>query len=158
MEHKSIAQALIHGKGFTFGDWGYYGPTSVQSPPFPFLLASMYEIFGADSPARWLASRCQPSLFCHHVHECHCRRRAGLVDLLAMTKTLGGTPLAGAHRCGFLVALWPTQIYAARFVQAVSLITCGLAAIIYPLLQSRSHWERLVTMGGIQFHRRPGYV
>src|ERR1700690_4347264 len=51
MEHRSVALSLVHGTGFSFGDWGYYGPSSVQSPPFPFLLATMYKIFGETTPA-----------------------------------------------------------------------------------------------------------
>jgi 4-amino-4-deoxy-L-arabinose transferase-like glycosyltransferase len=55
---------------------------------------------------------------------------AGLVWLTyAMTRTLGGTPLAGLI-AALLVAIWPTQIYSARFVQAVEMITCGVAGMI----------------------------
>jgi 4-amino-4-deoxy-L-arabinose transferase-like glycosyltransferase len=55
---------------------------------------------------------------------------AGLVFLTyQMTRTLGGTPLAALIAAG-LVTLWPSQIYAARFVQAIALITCGLVGMI----------------------------
>jgi hypothetical protein len=129
MEHRSIALALVHGKGFTFGDWGYYGPTSVQSPPFPFLLAGMYEVFHAvDAHGNFIKPNEEKAYFAIMVLNAFAG--AGLVLLTyQMTRTLGGTPLAGLIAAG-LVAVWPSQIYAARFVQAISMITCGLVGMI----------------------------
>ena len=129
MEHKPIAQALVHGKGFTFGDWKYYGPTSAQSPPFPFLLASMYEIFGSvDSNGQFIKPHEENAYIAILV--INALAGAGLVLLTyQMTRTLGGTALAGLIAAG-LVAIWPSQIYAARFVQAIALITCGLVGMI----------------------------
>jgi hypothetical protein len=128
MEHRSIAQALVNGKGFTFGDWGYYGPTSVQSPPFPFLLAAMFKLFHAVGPdGQFIKSGEQHAYMAILVLNAFAG--AALVWLTyAMTRTLGGTPLAGLIAAG-LVAVWPSQIYAARFVQAVSFITCGVVAV-----------------------------
>jgi hypothetical protein len=139
MEHKSIALSLVHGTGFTFGDWGYYGPTSVQSPPFPFLLAGMYEIFGTDEPHDGTLHGANRAYFAIMVMNAFAG--ALLVWLtFTMTRTIGGTPLAAIIAAG-LVAIWPTQIYAARFVQAVTFITCGLAAMIIL-------YNRALTTGG----------
>jgi MFS family permease len=129
MEHRPIAQALVHGKGFTFGDWKYYGPTSAQSPPFPFLVAGMYEIFDAVGPDGQFIKPNENKAYIA-ILVINALAGAGLVFLTyQMTRTLGGTPLA-ALIASALVALWPTQIYAARFVQAIALITCGLMGMI----------------------------
>ncbi len=128
MEHKSIALSLVSGSGFSFGDWGYYGPSSVQSPPFPFLLASMYKVFGTETPpdgslhganAAYLAIMLLNAL-----------AGAALVWLTyLMARTLGSTALAGLIAAA-AVAIWPSQIYSARAVQAISLITCSVAAMV----------------------------
>jgi 4-amino-4-deoxy-L-arabinose transferase-like glycosyltransferase len=128
MEHRTIARSLVHGTGFTFSNFGYYGPSSVQSPPFPFLLAGMYEIFGADEPADGSLTGANRAYFAIMILNAFAGALLVWLTYL-MTRTLGGTPLAGLIAAG-LVAIWPTQIYAARFVQAVSFITCGLAAMI----------------------------
>jgi hypothetical protein len=148
MEHKSIAQALVNGNGFRFGDWNYYGPTSVQSPPFPFLLAGMFKLFHAVGPDGQFVTLETPRYGPHgqvigviketpgldHSYMAimflNALAGAGLVWLTyLMTRIFGGTPLAGLIAAA-LVAFWPSQIYAARFVQAVSLITTGLVGMI----------------------------
>jgi hypothetical protein len=135
MEHKSIAQALVNGKGFTFGDWGYYGPTSVQSPPFPFLLAAMFKLFHAVGPDGQLIKAGSEHAYMAII-VMNAFAGAALVWLTyLMTRTLGGTALAGLIAAG-LVAVWPSQIYAARFVQAVSFITCGVVGITILYYQS----------------------
>jgi len=135
MEHPSIARALINGKGVTFGDWNYYGPTSVQSPPFPFLLAGMFKAFHAvDANGNLIQSHAQHAYMAMLL--LNAIAGAGLVWLVyLLTRTIGGTPLAGLI-AGLLVAIWPTQIYSARFVQAVAMITCGLAGMIILYYQS----------------------
>ena len=133
MEHRSIAMSLVAGTGFSFSNFGYYGPSSVQSPLFPFLLAGMYKTFhavdfDADHRPHLIPDREQKAYLTIMVM--NALAGALLVWLTyLMTRTLGGTPLAGLI-AGGLVAVWPTQIYAARFVQAVVFITCGLAAMI----------------------------
>ncbi len=128
MEHKSIALSLVHGTGFTFGDWGYYGPTSVQSPPFPFLLAGLFKAFGTTVPAHGELAGANRAYFA--VMVLNAVAGAGLVYLTyAAARTVGAVPLAAVAAAG-LVAVWPTQVYAARFVQAISVITCGLMAMV----------------------------
>jgi hypothetical protein len=132
MEHKTIATALAGGKGFTFGDWGYYGPTAVQSPPYPFLLAGAFKAFGAVTinakgeavliPAKaehaYLAMLILNALVCGVL----------VWATYLLVKTIGGSTTT-AVLAAALVAFWPTQIYAARAVQAISLITLGLTGM-----------------------------
>jgi 4-amino-4-deoxy-L-arabinose transferase-like glycosyltransferase len=128
MEHRSIALSLVNGWGFSFGDFGYYGPSSVQSPPFPFLLAGMFKIFGVDTPADGSLHGANRAYFA--IMAINALAGAGLVWLTyLLTRTLGGTAMTGLFAAG-AVALWPSQIYAARHVQAISLITCSLVGMI----------------------------
>jgi hypothetical protein len=129
MEHKPIAQALVNGKGFTFGDWKYYGPTSAQSPPFPFLLASMYKLFGSlDAEGKFIKPAEENAYIAILV--INALAGAALVFLTyQMTRTIGGNATAALIAAG-LVAIWPSQIFACRFVQAIALITCGLMGMV----------------------------
>jgi Dolichyl-phosphate-mannose-protein mannosyltransferase len=128
MEHRSVALSLVHGTGFSFGDWGYFGPTSVQSPPFPFLLAGMYKIFGDTAPADGSLADANVAYFA--IMMINALAGAALVYLTyAMARTLGGSVLTGLLAAA-AVSIWPSQVYAARHVQAISLITCGLAGSI----------------------------
>lgn len=119
MEHKAIALYLINGEGFRFNDWGLSQITSVQSPPFPYLLAASYAFFGEDSNASYIA-----------VMLLNAALGAGTCWLTcAMTRALRGSATVGLIAAA-LVAVWPTQIYATTFVQAVTFITfCSLAVI-----------------------------
>jgi len=128
MEHRSIALSLVHGTGFSFGDWGYFGPTSVQSPPFPFLLAGMYKIFGDTTPTDGSLTDANVAYFA--IMMLNALAGAAVVWLTyAMARTLGGSVLTGLLAAA-AVAIWPSQVYAARHVQAISLITAGLAGSI----------------------------
>jgi 4-amino-4-deoxy-L-arabinose transferase-like glycosyltransferase len=128
MEHRSIAVSIETGKGFSFGDWGYFGPTSVQSPPFPFLLAGMFKIFGDTTPADGSLQDANVAYFA--IMMINALAGAGLVWLTyAMARTLGGSTIT-AILAAVAVSIWPTQVYAARHVQAISLITCSLAASV----------------------------
>ncbi len=128
IEHKSVALSLVHGYGFAFGDWGYFGPSSVQSPPFPFLLAGMYKIFGDQAPANGSLTGANRAYFA--IMLLNCLGGAALVGLTYwMTRTMGGGPLAGLLAAA-AVAIWPSQVYAARHVQAIVLISVLLVASI----------------------------
>jgi 4-amino-4-deoxy-L-arabinose transferase-like glycosyltransferase len=128
MEHRSIAISLVNGWGFSFGDFGYYGPSSVQSPPFPFLLAAMFKIFGVDTPTDGSLHGANLAYFAIMV--INAVAGAALVWLTyLLARTLGATVLA-ALLAAAAVAVWPSQVYAARHVQAISLITCSVAAMI----------------------------
>src|SRR5205085_1229642 len=56
MEHRAIAMNIVSGEGFTFSDFNYYGPTSAQSPPYPYFLALLFKVFGADTPQAYIAA------------------------------------------------------------------------------------------------------
>ena len=128
MEHRSIAFSLVNGQGFSFGDWGYYGPTSVQSPPYPLLLAALFKIFAHGSPVGDNTPGVATAYFVAML--INCIAGAGLVWLVyVLTKTLGGTPTA-ALIAAALTAIWPTQIYVARHAQAIELIICAMTGAI----------------------------
>ena len=133
MEHKIIAASLVGGKGFTFADWNYYGPTSVQSPPFPFLLAGLFKCYHAVSVNGLDQVVIDPAAAeraYFAVMVMNAVAGAGLVFLTyAAARTVGAVPLAGLGAAA-LVAVWPTQVYAAGFVQAISMITCGLMGMV----------------------------
>ena len=120
MEHDAIAKSLVAGGGFTFNDWGVIQATSVQSPPFPFLLAGSFELFGVGSALAYGAvmvlNAFLGSLSCALTY--------------AVTRTLRGNAMAGLLAAA-LVAVWPTQIYAVTFVQAITFITCCALAVIW---------------------------
>ena len=133
MEHKSIAESLAGGRGFTFADWRYYGPTSVQSPPMPFLLAGLFKAYGAvtvDDHGDLVRNTAGEVRAFTTVMVLNAVAGAGLVFLtFGAARTIGASPAAGMVAAG-LVAVWPTQVYAAATVQAISLITCGVMAMV----------------------------
>src|SRR4051812_6193949 len=56
IEHRSLALSLIKYKTFYCRDFNYFGPSSVQSPPYPFLLAVLFKAFGAESNGAYIAA------------------------------------------------------------------------------------------------------
>src|SRR2546421_5060520 len=56
MEHRTIALSLLENGTFYFRDFGYFGPSSVQSPPYPFLLYVLFKLFGPDSAGAYAAA------------------------------------------------------------------------------------------------------
>jgi hypothetical protein len=120
MEHRGIAVALLRGEGFAFNEFGHYGPSSVQSPPYPLLLALLYAVFGPGTTSAHVAAMVLNCL----VGAATC----AMTFLLA--RRLGTHPIV-ATLAASLVAVWPTQIYAVTVVQAVSLITLCTVAIVW---------------------------
>jgi 4-amino-4-deoxy-L-arabinose transferase-like glycosyltransferase len=120
IEHRALALSLIDNGTFSFRDFNYLGPSSVQSPPYPFLLAMLFKIFGPESASAYIAAMVINSL-------------AGALTVWLIWKlviALGGSRGA-ALVAAALVAIWPTQVYAATHVQAISLITLCVVAMIY---------------------------
>ncbi len=119
IEHGLIARMLLEGEGFAFIDFGYRGPSSVQSPTYPLLLAGLYWLFGVESAAAHIAAMLINALL------------GGLS--VALTYMLAGA-LGGARGVALLaaaaVAIWPTQIYAATYAQAIVMITAGLTGML----------------------------
>jgi hypothetical protein len=112
LEHDVIAYNLVEGRGFSFRDFGHFGPTSVQSPTYPPLLALLFEIFGTGSAGAYAAAL-----------GINCVLGALTVAATAgLARGMGASP-AHALTAAALVAVWPTQVYAATTVQAVVFIT-----------------------------------
>src|SRR5438874_12296499 len=56
IEHRTLALSLIKYHTFYFRDFNYFGPSSVQSPPYPFLLAVLFKTFGPETSAAYVAA------------------------------------------------------------------------------------------------------
>src|SRR4051794_24259296 len=56
IEHRTLALSLLKYHTFYFRDFNYFGPSSVQSPPYPFLLATLFKLFGRESNAAYIAA------------------------------------------------------------------------------------------------------
>ena len=88
----------------------------------------MFKIFGDTTPADGSLQDANVAYFA--IMMINALAGAGLVWLTyAMARTLGGSTMT-ALLAAIAVSIWPTQVYAARHVQAISLITCGLAASV----------------------------
>ena len=112
--------SLLKNHTFYFRDFNYYGPSSVQSPPYPFLLAVLFKIFGAQSNGAYIAAMIVNSI-------------AGAIAVLftyLFVKSIGGREIVGLLAAA-LVAIWPSQVYSATHVQAISLITASVVAMFY---------------------------
>ncbi|HQY87926.1 MAG TPA: hypothetical protein PK402_04660 [Tepidisphaeraceae bacterium] len=120
MEHRGVALALLRGDGFSFNEFNHYGPSSVQSPPYPLLLASLFSIFGPDSAGAYTAAMIINAF-------------AGALSCVVtglLAQRLGASfliSLVGAA----LVAIWPTQVYAVTVAQAISLITLCTVCVMW---------------------------
>lgn len=131
MEHRGIAAMLVEGHGFRFVDWGVIQYTSVQSPPFPFLLAASFKVFGLGTPAAYAAVLVLNALV--GALTCAIAYRA--------VRAVGGTT-AVALVTAALIAVWPTQVFATTAVQAITLITACTVGIV-------GAWYRSVETGRI---------
>lgn len=120
IEHLPLAVGLLEGKGFVFRDWYYYGPSSVQSPPYPLLLAAIFWLFGTASTASFVVALM-------------------LNAVVGAATAMCAVPMAlamGARRSvailgGLLIAIWPTQVYAVTHAQAIPLITLAVVVILW---------------------------
>lgn len=120
MEHRGVARALLNGDGFAFNEFNFYGPSSVQSPPYPLLLAGLFKIFGEDAPGAYVTAMAINAL-------------AGALSCVVaglLALRLGASFLI-ALMSAALVAVWPTQVYAVTVAQAISLITLCTVCIIW---------------------------
>src|SRR4051794_20681938 len=119
IEHRTLALSLLEHGTFYFRDFDYFGPSSVQSPPYPFLLAALSKLFGPQSDAAYVAAMVINSL-------------AGALTVwltARLVRAIGGGVATAIFAAG-LVAVWPSQIYTATHVQAISLITLCVVAIL----------------------------
>jgi 4-amino-4-deoxy-L-arabinose transferase-like glycosyltransferase len=115
MEHSAIARHLLAGLGFSFGSFEYFGPSSVQSPTYPLLLAALFAIFGSDSAAAYAVALTINSILAV----------PAVIGITLMTRSMGGSR-SEALVAAALLAIWPTQIYAATHAQVVAFVTTCL--------------------------------
>lgn len=119
IEHEAIARLLLSGEGFSFIDFGHRGPSSVQSPPYPLVLAGLFWLFGSSTPAAFIAAMVLNAI---------------VSSVAVMLTYYLGRTLGATHRTGLLAAagcaVWPTQVYAPTHVQAIAFITAGVVAIM----------------------------
>jgi hypothetical protein len=120
IEHRSLALSLIKFKTFYFRDFNYYGPSSVQSPPYPFLLATLFKLFGPESAGAYIAAMVVNSL----------AGAATVIFTYLFARAIGGKEIVGLIAAA-LVAIWPSQVYSATHVQAISLITLAILVTMY---------------------------
>ena len=125
MEHRPVAIALLNGDGFWFRDWGWYGPSSVQSPPYPLLVAGAFKIFGVDAPAAYVSLMMLNAI----------AGAAAVWLTFRLVLAVGGSAVTGLIAAG-LLAVWPTQIYAVTVAQAVCLITALTLGLVLLWLRS----------------------
>ncbi len=138
MEHHALAVSLLAGDGFSFNEsagytqHGRYEPSSVQSPPYPLLLAGLYALFGTGSTGAYgaavlinvfAAAVTVPILYL-------LVRRLALTDDRPRRAHVAGVIASG------LFAIWPTQVYAVTQQQAVVIITLCFVTVAWLWLVS----------------------
>jgi 4-amino-4-deoxy-L-arabinose transferase-like glycosyltransferase len=121
MEHGAIAKNFIATGSFSFGVFGYFGPSSVQSPPYPFLMILLYKTFGIESFGAFLTAMTLNAVL----------GAASVYYLYHLVRLLRGGPIT-ALLAASLLAIWPTQVYSATVAQAICLIVfCTICAIVH---------------------------
>ena len=115
-ENRQIARNLRAGRGFTFTQFGVTGPTACRGPAYPMLLA----VLGPDDVGLILAVNVLAGA-------------AAVVAAFDLVRQL--TPAtAPPWTAAALVAVWPTQVYAATLTQglspAVALLLASLAVAV----------------------------
>lgn len=108
-ENGAIARNVAQGNGFSFTQFGQFGPTSVRGPVYPMLLAAMDSLFGATPHAAPIAALTLNVLFA----------AGSCVMAFYLARPLLGER-AGWIAAG-LFAVWPSQIYAAVLLQGLCL-------------------------------------
>jgi len=122
IEHRQLAASLVTNGTFSFRESMFddYGPSSVQSPPYPFVLATCFTLFGKETPASYAAAMVLNAFVAG----------IGVWLLYKLVLEIGGNQIAGII-AALLLAIWPSQIYAASQAQAVSIIITAVIAILY---------------------------
>jgi hypothetical protein len=136
LEHRQIALNLAAGEGFSFREFGSIGPTSVQTPPYPVILATLYRAIGSDTDGAHIAAMMLNALVA-----------AITVPLIYVMLRRVRASRGVAMLSGTLFAIWPTQIYAAAVVQPVVLI-CALVVASVWLWRRAIHDDSLLSWIG----------
>lgn len=123
-EDISIARHLAEGRGFSLGQYGYFGPTSLRPPVYPMLQAGARMLLGHENT---LIPRLMLAL----------NTLAGGFSVLAgflLAKQIFQSESAGLW-LGFFLAILPTQLYASTFQQGLSLAVFLLLLTIWTILK-----------------------
>jgi hypothetical protein len=123
-EETAIAHHLAAGRGFSFAELGFFGPTIIRPPVYPMLQATAFAAFGTDSPAPALLMLLVNALV----------GGVSVVLAFAVARQIFRTDVAALIAC-LLVAVLPTQLYAAAFQQGLSIAVMLLLATIWLLLK-----------------------
>jgi hypothetical protein len=119
MEHHIVAENILRGHGFAFREFGYFGPSSVQSPTYPFIMTGLFWLFGIGSKAAYVTAMVLNSVV----------GSATIVLVYLLARTLGGSWRVGLLAAGACAVL-PTQVYLPSHVQAIALNTAGMTAMM----------------------------
>lgn len=127
IEHRQLAASLVENGTFSFREAMFddYGPSSVQSPPYPFILATCFKIFGKETAGSYAAAMVLNAIVAG----------IGVWLLYKLVLELGGCEITGIIAAACL-AIWPSQVYAATQAQAISLIVTAVIAILYYFAKS----------------------
>jgi len=122
IEHRQLAASLVDSGTFSFREAMFddYGPSSVQSPPYPFILATCFKIFGKETHASYAAAMVLNAIVAG----------VGVWLLYRLVLEWGGNEIT-AVLAALMLAIWPSQVYAATQVQAISIIITAVIAILY---------------------------
>jgi hypothetical protein len=130
LEHRQLANNLLAGFGFSLRDWYFFGPSSVQGPIYPLILAGLFKWLGPETDGAYAMAMATNAFV-----------GAACVPLLyQMIRKLGASQLVGLIGAA-LIAIWPTQIYAATYAQPVVLVCAaviGLVTLFYRATRDQS--------------------
>lgn len=127
--NRQLALNLVEYGAFYFREFGYFGPSSVQTPLYPAALAGLFAAFGPENPTAYFVALAMNAVF------------GGLcaVAVAQLVRRGGGGDAAGIA-AGLLTAVWPPQVFAAQFVQPMALV--GLLSVLAVALWRRATGER----------------
>lgn len=134
IEHRQLAVSLIENGSFRFRDFGYIGPSSVQSPPYPVLLAGAFKVFGTQVNSRGIVEGTDAAYIAMMLLN-SLAGAAATVLTFHMARELGASERV-AITAAALMAIWPSQVYAVGHVQAISLITLCFIATVFLFLRA----------------------
>jgi hypothetical protein len=138
-EHGEIAQNLLAGRGFGVRFLGVEGPTSQQAPLYPALLAGMYWLFGAGTPAAILG-----------LQLVQCVAGTALVLCVAWLawSLVPHRPLVG-WVAGWGAAFYPPHVYMPTHIQVVTWSALLLALLAAIILSNRGDatWPKAIFAG-----------
>lgn len=133
VEFHSLAISFLIGNGLSFGSWGHYGPSAVQTPTYAFILIAAFKIFGTDASAAYVAVLVLNALLGAFT----------VIPLFRLAKEF-----LQSTKCAYVTivatAFWPTQIYLVTHAQAIALITllvCCMGLFFLRATRSGAIWE-----------------